>query len=66
MERCLHKWWRDECEKFLKNISAPLAKEDGEDYSDVMTSLRTTFPLQVLRAAVFCVQGSRRPWSQNT
>ena len=29
-------------------------------------SLRTMLSFQVLRAAVLCVRGSRRPWSQNT
>ena len=43
-----------------------LAKEDGEEYADVMMSLRTMLSFQVLRAAVLCVRGSRRPWSQNT
>ena len=56
----------DECEKFLKNLAELLAKEDGEDYSDVMMSLRTMLSFQVLRAAVLCVRGSRRPWAQNT
>ena len=56
----------DECEKFLKNLAELLAKEDGEDYSDVMMSLRTMLSFQVLRAAVLCVWGSRRPWAQNT
>ena len=45
----------DECEKFLKNLAELLAKEDGEDYSDVMMSLRTMLSFQVLRAAVLCV-----------
>ena len=56
----------DECEKFLKNLAELLAKEDGEEYADVMMSLRTMLSFQVLRAAVLCVRGSRRPWSQNT
>ena len=56
----------DECEKFLKNLAELLAKKDGEEYSDVMMSLRTMLSFQVLRAAVLCVRGSRRPWSQNT
>ena len=39
----------------LKNLDEPdelLAKEDDEDYSDVMLSLRTMLSFQVLRAAV--------------
>ena len=63
-----HERWNgmgDECEKFLKNLAELLAKEDGEDYSDVMMSLRTMLSFQVLRAAVLCVRGSRRPWAQN-
>ena len=57
----------DECEKFLfKNLAELLAKKDGEEYSDVMMSLRTMLSFQVLRAAVLCVRGSRRPWSQNS
>ena len=51
----------DECEKFLKNLAELLGKEDGEDYSDVMMSLRTMLSFQVLRAAVLCVRGSRIP-----
>ena len=31
----------DECEKFLKNLAELLAKEDGEEFADVMMSLRT-------------------------
>ena len=41
-------------------------QEDGEDDSDVMMSLRTMLSFQVLRAAVLCARGSRRPWAQNT
>ena len=37
----------DECEKFLKNLAKLLAKEDGEDYSDFMMSLRTMLSFQV-------------------
>ena len=55
----------DEWEKFLKNPAELLAKESGEDYSDVMMSLRTMLSFQVLRAAVLCVRG-RRLWAQNT
>ena len=51
----------DECEKFLKNLAELLANEDGEEYSDVMMSLRTMLSFQVLRATVLCVCGSRRP-----
>ena len=42
----------DECEKFLKNLAELLAKKDGEEYSDVMMSLKTMLSFQVLRAAV--------------
>ena len=56
----------DECEKFLKHLADLLAKEDGEEYSDVMMSLRTILSFLVLGAAVLCVRGSRIPWSQNT
>ena len=55
----------DECEKFLKNLAELLAKDDGEDYSDVIMSLRTMLSFQVLRAAVLCVRGSRRTWAHN-
>ena len=47
----------DECEKFLKNLAELLAKEDGEEYADVMVSLRTMLSFQV-RAAILCVRGS--------
>ena len=47
----------DECEKFLKNLAESLAKGDGEEYSDVMMSLRTMLSFQVVRAAVKCVTG---------
>ena len=56
-------------EKFSEKragLKTPTTKEDGEDYSDVMMSLRTMLSFQVLRAAVLCVRGSRRPWAQNT
>ena len=53
-------------QKFLKNLAELLAKKGGEEYSDVMMSLRTMLSFQVLRAAVLYVRGSRRPWSQNT
>ena len=52
----------DECERLLKLLE----KDDGEEYSDVMMSLKTMLSFQVLRAAVLCVHGSRRPWSQIT
>ena len=41
----------DECEKFLKNLAELLAKEDGEEYSDVMMNLRTMLSFKALRAA---------------
>ena len=40
----------DECEKFLKNLAESLAKGDGEEYSDVMMSLRTMLSFHVVRA----------------
>ena len=45
----------DECEKFLKNLAELLAKEDGEEYSDVMMNLRTMLSFKALRAAVLCL-----------
>ena len=61
----------DECEKFLKNLAELLAEEDSEDSSDVIRRtvripVRTMLSFQVLRAAVSCVRGSRRPWAQIT
>ena len=56
----------EECEKFLKNLAELLAKEDSEDYNDVMMSLRTLLSFQVLIKAILCVRGSRRPWAENT
>ena len=53
----------DKWKKFLKNPAELLAKESGEDYSDVMMSLRTMLSFQVLRAAVLCVRG-RRLWAR--
>ena len=52
--------WETNVRSSCRNLAELLAKEDGEDYSDVVMSLRTMLSFQVLRAAVLCVRGSRR------
>ena len=54
----------EECEKFLKNLAELLAKEDSEDYNDVMMSLRTLLSFQVLR--LFCVSADQGDHGQRT
>ena len=51
-----------ECSKFLANLAEMLSKKQNEEYSDVMGWLRTKLSFEVLRAAILCVRGSRRPW----
>ena len=54
---------KEEC---YYNEVTTLQEEEVVMKHDVMMSLRTMLSFQVLRAAVLCVGGSRRPWSQNT
>ena len=42
-----------------------LAEKENEQYSDVITSLRTKLSFCILRAALLCVRGSRTPWRKN-
>ena len=48
-----------ECGLFIKNLAMKLAEKENEQYSDVITSLRTKLFFCILRAALLCVRGSR-------
>ena len=54
-----------ECGLFIKNLATKLAVKENEQYSDVITSLRTKLFFCILRAALLCVRGSRTPWRKN-
>ena len=54
-----------ECALFIKNLAMKLAGKENEQYSDVITSLRTKLSFCILKAALLCVRGSRTPWSKN-
>ena len=48
--------------KILSKHCRDAIKKQNEEYSDVMGWLRTKLSFEVLRAAILCVRGSRRPW----
>ena len=53
-----------ECKMFMKTLADKIATKQNEQYSDVITWIRTRLSFEVLRSSLLCIRGSRRPWSQ--
>ena len=51
-----------ECEYFLKNLADKLLRKKGEDYSTVMTWVRTRLSFEILKSVYLCTRGSRTPF----
>ena len=48
---------RRECGLFIKNLAMKLSEKENEQYSDVITSIRTNLSFCILRAALLCARG---------
>jgi hypothetical protein len=51
-----------ECQLFLKNLAEKLARKNGDDYSNVVTWIRTRLSFEILRSVHLCTRGSRTPF----
>ena len=52
----------NECMIFLSALANKLAKKSNEDYSAVISWLRTRLSFEAVRSAITCVRGSRTPF----
>ena len=50
---------------FIKRLAENIAAKQQEDYTKVITWIRTRLSFEILRSAVLCVRGSRRPWHKS-
>ena len=50
-----------ECSMFHKNIADKISEKTGESYADVISYIRCKLSFILLRSAILCVRGSRRP-----
>ena len=51
-----------ECSAFIRHLCDAVSAKQNEKYSAVANSLRTKLSFEVLKSALLCVRGSRRPW----
>ena len=51
-----------ECSIFLSSLANKLAEKKNEDYTASMTWLRTRLSFEIMRSAVVCIRGSRKPF----
>ena len=54
-----------ESQMFIKRLAEKIAAKQQEDYAQVITWIRTIPSFEILRSAVLCVRGSRRPWHKS-
>ena len=50
-----------ECSMFHKSIADKISEKTGESYADVISFIRCKLAFILLRSAILCVRGSRRP-----
>ena len=50
-----------ECSQFHKNLADKISEKTGEPYADVMNFIRCKLSYIILRSAILCLRGSRRP-----
>ena len=49
---------------FIKRLAVKIAAKQ-QDYAKVITWITTRLSFEILRSAVLCVRGSRRPWHKS-
>ena len=54
-----------ESQMFIKRLAENIAAKQQEDYAKVITWIRTRLSFEILRSALLCVRGSRRPWHRS-
>ena len=50
-----------ECLMFHKSLADKISEKTGERYSDVMNFIRCKLSYILLKAAILCLRGSRKP-----
>jgi hypothetical protein len=56
----------DECQRFMSHLSNKLAEKTNDTYASVCTWLRTRLSMEITKAAVLCVRGSKVPFRKQT
>ena len=56
----------EECHRFVSHLSNKLAEKTNDSYSSVCTWLRTRLSMEITRAVILCVRGSRVPFRKQT
>ena len=52
----------EECKKFITHLANKLASKQHEQYSDVITWIRTKLSFEILKSTILCIRGSRTPY----
>ena len=52
----------EECKKFISNLANKLAEKNGDTYANAITWIRVKLSVEILRATLICVRGSRTPF----
>ena len=55
----------DECKRFLTLLAYKLSEKNGDTYCTVITWLRTLLSMEITRASLLCLRGSRTPFRHN-
>ena len=55
-----------ECAVFIKHLAAKVAEKENDNYSSVITMLRTKLSFEILKSTLLCVRGTRCPWKKET
>ena len=53
-----------ECQMFLSQLDHKLSEKNGSSYGDTITWLRTSLSMEITRASLLCLRGSRTPFRQ--
>ena len=53
-----------ECQMFLSQLAHKLSEKNGSSYGDTITWLRTRLSMEITRASLLCLRGSRTPFRQ--
>ena len=52
----------EECQRFLTHLAVKLAEVSGDEYGTVITWLRIRHSMELTRASLLCLRGSRVPF----
>ena len=55
----------EECQRFLQHLAKKICAKSGEEYSHVITWIRTRLSFEILRSSISCLRGSRVPFRRN-